>query len=99
MCTSVKRTSNKSRLLWITAALIAIGVIGGYFYLHPESLPDWATKTSIGRELQTTTVYKWQDESGNWHVTDQPPPADIDYQVERYDRDTNVMPLTPKPDQ
>jgi hypothetical protein len=96
MITYIKRHSNKGRILWGIALLLAFGGVGGYFYLYPESLPEWATKTSIGRNLQTTTVYKWQDTSGAWQVSDQAPPADTEYQVERYTRDTNVLPLPPK---
>ena len=96
MITQMKRHSNKGRAVWILAFLVTLGGTAAYFYLHPESLPEWATQTSIGRELQTTTVYKWQDASGSWHVSDQPPPAGIEYQTEGYARDTNVLPLPPE---
>jgi len=96
MITYIKRHSNKGRVLWIIALLLALVGVGGYFYLYPESLPEWATKTSLGRNLQTTTVYKWQDASGAWQVSDQPPPSGTEYKVEKYTRDTNVLPLPPK---
>ena len=96
MITHIKRHSKKRRFVWAIALLAAFGGVGVYYYLHPESLPEWATKTSIGRDLQTTTVYKWQDASGTWQVSDQPPPAGTEYQVEKYTRDINVLPLPPK---
>ena len=96
MNTYIKRNSNKGRFLWAIILLTAFGGVGTYFYLYPESLPDWATRTSIGQDLQTTTVYKWQDASGARHISDQPPPSGIEYQVEKYTRDTNVLPLSPK---
>jgi len=75
---------------------VAFGGAGVYFYLYPESLPEWATKTSIGRDLQTTTVYKWQDDaSGAWQVSDQPPPVGTEYQVGKYTHDANVLPFPP----
>ena len=92
MSTHSKRRSN----IWGIALLAAAGGAGSYFYLYPEALPEWATKTPVGRELQTVTVYKWQDASGSWQVSDQPPPAGTDYQVEEYTRDTNVLPLPPE---
>ena len=96
MITYIKHHSNKGRVLWAIALLVAFGGVGGYFYLYPESLPEWVTRTSIGRDLQTTTVYKWQDASGAWQVSDQPPPAGTEYQLEKYTRDTNVLPIPPK---
>ncbi len=96
MITHIKRRSNKGRVLWSIAFLVALVGVGVYFFLHPESLPEWAKRTSIGRDLQTTTIYKWQDASGRWHVSDQPPPAGTKYETEGYARDTNVLPLPPE---
>ena len=96
MITHIKRHSKKGRFLWAIVLLAAFGGVVGYFYLYPESLPEWATRTSVGRNLQTTTIYKWQDASGAWQVSDRPPPAGTEYQVEKYTRDMNVLPLPPK---
>jgi len=92
-----KRASGRSRIGW-TLALLAfvVAALATYFYLHPEALPQWATRTSLGQSLQTTTVYRWQDESGQWHVSDQPPPAGTEYREEEYHRDVNVLPLPPE---
>jgi len=73
--------------------LIATGV---YYYTHPEALPKWAARTPLGRQMQTSTVYKWQDKSGNWHLSNQPPPPGVPYQTQQYAHDTNVLPLPPK---
>ena len=96
MITYIKSRADKGRFLWALALLAALGGLGGYFFLFPESLPEWAAKTSIGRDLQTTTVYKWQDASGAWQVSDQLPPAGTEYQVEKYTPDANVLPLPPQ---
>ncbi|MCB1750794.1 MAG: DUF4124 domain-containing protein [Gammaproteobacteria bacterium] len=96
MSTYIKHHSNKGRFLWAGVLLAVCGGVVGYFYLHPESLPEWVAETPIGRDLQTTTVYKWRDASGAWQVSDKPPPAGTRYQVEKYRRDTNVLPLPPE---
>lgn len=36
-------------------------------------------------------LYKWRDDKGRLHVTDQPPP-DRPYETVRYDPKTNVVP-------
>jgi len=47
MSTYIKRHSNKGRFLWAITLLAAFGGVGGYFYLYPESLPEWATKKNF----------------------------------------------------
>lgn len=77
---------------------LLLGVIGGgafYFSVYPERLPDWAARTELGQELQTTRVYKWQDASGAWHVSDTPPSGGVDYSMQEYNSDDNVLPLPP----
>ena len=51
------------------------------------------------KEADTTTVYKWQDESGEWHFSNNPPAEGIAHQVVTYRADTNTlsMPTTPSP--
>ena len=82
--------------LLIVILILALVGTAGYFYLYPESLPEWAGKTSVGRDLQTTKVYKWKDASGKWNVSNQPPPDGTEYQIESYHRDENVLPLPPE---
>jgi hypothetical protein len=38
-----------------------------------------------------TTVYKWQDKSGQWHFSNQPPPPGTAVSVKTYRTDSNVM--------
>lgn len=92
----MRHTSKRSHLRWVVVLLLVLGGIAGYFKLHPEDIPQWAARTSLGRDLQTTTVYKWQDVSGAWHVGDAPPPPGIDYEAQTYTRDSNVLPLPPR---
>ncbi len=90
-----KRRVGRAGFLYLLLILASLAGVGGYFALYPERLPDWAAKTTLGRELQTTRVYKWQDASGQWHVSDQPPPAGMEYRTEDYSHDTNALPLPP----
>jgi hypothetical protein len=86
----------KTALIWTFVILAGLAVAAVYFYQKPEQLPDWAARSGLGRDLQTTTVYKWQDASGRWHVSDRKPPGVTDYQAEEYTRDRNVLPLPPQ---
>jgi len=96
MISRMRHRSRGKGLAWVLVLLLALGAGSAYFVLYPEELPEWAVKTPIGRGLQSTTVYTWRDASGTWQVSDQPPPQGIDYQVEHYARDANVLPLPPE---
>lgn len=76
------------RLGWI--ALIILILLGLAAYLAPGLLDE--VKRRAGGPGQSTTLYKWQDEQGNWHVTDEPPPPGIKYREQEYLHDTNVLP-------
>jgi hypothetical protein len=84
------------RLTWLIVILLGAGGAAVYFQQNPEQLPDWAARSELGRDLQTTTVYKWQDSSGAWHISDQKPDNSVDYREEKYSRDANVLPLPPE---
>jgi len=43
-----------------------------------------------------TTIYKWQDDSGEWHFSNQPPPAGVASSVKIYRSDVNIT-RTPPP--
>lgn len=46
-----------------------------------------------GKEKQSgsTTVYKWQDQNGEWQFSNQPPPEGVASKVITYRSDTNVI--------
>ncbi|MBL1275472.1 MAG: DUF4124 domain-containing protein [Ectothiorhodospiraceae bacterium] len=44
-----------------------------------------------------TKVYKWQDKSGEWHFSNNPPPAGINSSVETYRSDVNITQAPPEP--
>lgn len=78
------------KVVWLV--LIMIGAGAALVYLKPEIIP-W-----IRQQTGTTpaaTVYKWQDEEGNWHVTDTAPPPGVPYETQEYLHDTNVLPALP----
>lgn len=95
MPASRDRGTSKAGLVLGVVLLAGLGGVAGYYYLYPETLPEWAAKTGLGRDLQTTVVYKWRDAKGAWHVSDTPPPAGVSYETEQYGRDTNVLPQPP----
>lgn len=79
------------KLLAIVVVLAALA--GLYLYLHPQLRLGLTRETRrIIPGEQATTLYKWHDASGRWHLSDHPPPAGIPYQTERFRRDTNVVP-------
>ena len=83
------------RLLWLFVVTLIVGAAIAYYTVYPEELPQWAADTEVGQKLQTTQVYKWQDSDGAWNVSDQPPPDGVDFEVQAYSRDENVLPLPP----
>lgn len=42
------------------------------------------------KDENETKVYKWQDESGEWHFSNQPPPGGMTSSVETYRNDVNI---------
>lgn len=90
------RSAAGGALVWLLLLILLGGGAAFYFELYPERLPEWATRTDAGRDLQTTTVYRWRDAAGEWQVSDRPPPAGVEYEVDTYARKTNVLPLPPK---
>ncbi len=50
-----------------------------------------------GMSENETTVYKWQDDSGEWHFSNQPPPAGVDSSVKTYRSDINITQAPPPP--
>lgn len=74
--------------------LAALGLaVSGYMYLNPELHDGWIRETSVGGEPVLKPLYQWQDERGQWQVSDQPPADGIPYRVWQYRRDTNVLSL------
>ncbi len=75
----------KTLLIILILAAAAVGVA---VYLNP-SLLDVVREHTVDR---STTVYKWQDKDGTWHITSTPPPKGTPYTEQQYLSDTNVLP-------
>lgn len=70
-------------------------VIAGAAVIHyyPEQAEPLLTGTPLkGLVATSKPVYQWQDEQGQWHVTDKPPQEGIPYAVKQYALDANVLP-------
>ncbi len=86
-------------------ALAVLILIGAFFawYTHDRWWPSFrGTVKSAGQHIpesvrpgwvdNTETVYKWQDETGKWHVSNEPPRGVTNYQTERVQLDKNIIP-------
>ncbi len=76
----------------VLLAALAAAALAGYWYFEPQSRPSWLSDrlpVAPGAEVK---LYRWQNEQGQWQVSDAPPPDGIDYEVVSYRHDTNVMP-------
>lgn len=76
--------------------ILIIAALAGWLYFDADARQKWLADTPLEPAASVTTVYKWRDEQGNWQITDEPPPAGIEYEQLEYHGDTNVMPLVPK---
>jgi len=50
-----------------------------------------------GTDNSETSVYKWRDSSGEWHFSNQPPPAGVASSVKIYRSDINITQTPPTP--
>ena len=82
-------------LLLVIVGGIVLG-IGAYIYFDPAMRSKVKTQTRELLPRSSTTLYKWQDEKGRWHVEDSPPPAGTPFEVLDYRHDANLMPA-PQP--
>jgi hypothetical protein len=80
------------KLVLILAAVLT--AIVWYVYHDPRlsGEVEKEIKQLIPSKQKTTTVYKWRDTSGNWQITDHPPPAGTRFETLEYQSNTNVMP-------
>ena len=90
------RLVSKPLLLVIIGGLL-LGV-GAYVYLDPTMRAELKTQTRELMPSSSTTLYKWQDADGRWHVEDSPPPAGVPFEVLDYRHDANLIPPPPPAD-
>ena len=82
----------KTFLLLVVFILVGLA---GYLYFNPEMAHDWLGRESSSPTEESTRVYKWRDNQGNWQITDRQPPAGVTFETLDYHRDVNVLPLPP----
>ncbi|KPK54451.1 MAG: hypothetical protein AMS22_05900 [Thiotrichales bacterium SG8_50] len=85
----------KNPLYLVILGGLILGV-GAYVYFDPSARAMFKTHTRELIPSSSTTLYKWQDSSGRWHVEDTPPAPGIPFEVLDYRHDANVMPA-PQP--
>ena len=78
---------------FILFGLAIVLIAGALLYTNP----DWRayllrTGDNVMNEVKTTTLYKWQDADGQWQVSSEKPPPGTEFEILKYQRDTNVMP-------
>lgn len=78
-------------LVWLLALVVLAGGVLLYWRQYPASAPGWLRDVAPVLFVKRTTLYRWQDEAGNWHVSDTPP-ADREYEVVEYRSDANTLP-------
>ena len=80
---------------FIIVLLMALSASGGYLYLNPDVWKPWVKGTPLEPASTKTKLYKWQDDDGQWQITDRPPTGDRSYENLEYSSDTNIVPSIP----
>lgn len=87
--------------MWrVVLVLVILAVaVGAYFYMFERaSLERVLDGTPLELPASTTEVYKWRDDRGRWHITDEPPAAGIAFEKMRYRSNDNILPVVPSMD-
>ncbi len=63
-------------------------------WFRGSSAPKLPGNDTFGKKSETT-VYKWQDMAGDWHFSNQPPPAGVASSVKTYRSDVNITQAPP----
>lgn len=83
---------------FIIILLIVLSGAGAYLYLNPDVWQSRVKGTPLEPAPTKTKVYKWQDENGQWQITDRPPTGGIQYENLEYSSDINIVPSIPLDD-
>ena len=82
------------KLLIVVCVVGAAG--GGYLYLFNAKLGrELLSGTPLAPATAVTRAYKWRDASGNWQLTDTPPPAGTTFERLETRSDDNIVPAFP----
>jgi len=77
---------------FIFILLIVLSGAGAYLYLNPDVWQPWVKGSPLDPAPTKTQVYKWQDENGQWQITDRQPTGGIPYEILEYSSDANIVP-------
>ena len=81
---------------WLKPALLlaaaAAGAVGYAWFVDRDLGRRVLGGTPLAPPPVVTTAYKWRDASGNWQLTDTPPPQGTPYETLEASGDANVMP-------
>ena len=66
------------RLVYLILTLALIAAVAGPFFMKgPDGAPlmtvDKVVEDNVPDTLRSTEAYRWQDASGKWHFSDEPP--------------------------
>ncbi len=85
----------------VVLLLAAVSGTGAYWLYRPAATPGivrgFLNDTPLlpeAAKVPATTLYKWQDQQGHWHVGDTPPEG-LPYEITEYRHDANVLPSIP----
>lgn len=84
-------TLNPSAEQSINPIIKGLNTVRSWFKQTP-SVPEGPLTAA---DKNTTKVHKWQDSAGEWHFSNQPPPAGIKGSVETYRNDVNITQAPP----
>ena len=76
-------------------AVLGILIVVGYFsYQDPQIRAYFERKTQqvLPDAATQQTLYRWQDEHGQWQLSDKPPASGIKYETVHIHKDTNIIP-------
>ncbi len=60
-------------MAFILAVVLALAVIAPYFIKGPDGKPLMSADKTLSHQGSRQTFYKWQDDKGMWHFSDEVP--------------------------
>lgn len=76
----------------VIVLLVLAAALGGYLYLNPGVVDQLLREAGLERDASRANFYKWRDAQGEWHFTDEPPPAGTPYETLEYREEVNILP-------
>jgi len=80
----------------LIAVFVLILAAVGFWYWKPDTAQQILERSSLPIGPSASRVYKWRDAQGGWHITNDSPPAGIQYEIREYRSDVNILPLPPQ---